>query len=188
MALKQETIVMRRTDKDGNTVIQFPVTTTDNVEGLNETLTGLIDVFYPVGTLFWNESADANPNNLFPGTTWEQVKDKFILAAGDTYKTGNTGGEAAHALTTAEMPAHTHSRGTMDITGTVGSIGDSGATAGAFYESGTTGSVYRSGAAWRTIKMTASRSWSGATSSAGSGSAHNNMPPYVVAYCWKRTA
>jgi hypothetical protein len=38
------------------------------------------------------------------------------------------------------------------------------------------------------INFTASRSWTGSTSSVGSGSAHNNMPPYVTYYCWERTA
>lgn len=42
------------------------------------------------------------------GGQWEQVKDVFILAAGDTYKKGQTGGEATHVLTVDEMPAHKH--------------------------------------------------------------------------------
>ena len=50
-----------------------------------------------------------NPNTIYAGTTWEQKKDVFILAAGDTYKAGSTGGEAQHTLTVAEMPKHRHS-------------------------------------------------------------------------------
>ena len=42
------------------------------------------------------------------GGQWEQVKDVFILAAGDKYTQGQTGGEATHVLTLQEMPTHNH--------------------------------------------------------------------------------
>ena len=40
--------------------------------------------------------------------TWEQIKDVFLLAAGDSYIAGSTGGEATHTLTVNEMPKHSH--------------------------------------------------------------------------------
>lgn len=51
------------------------------------------------------------------GGTWEQIKDTFILAAGDTYKAGTTGGEATHILTTDEMPAHNHESPILGVVG-----------------------------------------------------------------------
>ena len=49
----------------------------------------IIDTIYPVGSYFWS-SEDKDPST-FLGGTWEQVKDKFVLAAGDTYAAGSTG-------------------------------------------------------------------------------------------------
>lgn len=61
---------------------------------------------HPVGSLYWS-SKPTNPAGLFGGT-WVQIKDKFVLAAGDSYKAGNTGGNANTTLTTANLPSHTH--------------------------------------------------------------------------------
>lgn len=48
------------------------------------------------------------PSSLFGGT-WTQIKDCFLLAAGDNYKAGKTGGSASVALTANQLPAHRHS-------------------------------------------------------------------------------
>lgn len=36
-----------------------------------------------------------NPSTLFGGT-WEQLKDRFLLGAGDTYTNGDTGGSSTN--------------------------------------------------------------------------------------------
>ena len=59
---------------------------------------------YPVGAIYIS-TISTSPASLFGGT-WEQLKDRFLLGAGDTYAAGATGGEAAHALTVNEMPPH----------------------------------------------------------------------------------
>ena len=99
---------------------------------------------------------------IYGGTMWEQIKDIFLLAAGDTYKVGSVGGEATHKLTVDEMPNHAHTVSSLHWTAPLASSG--GATNA---DSGT-----------RTAT----------TSSAGRGDAHNNMPPYLTVYIWKRTA
>lgn len=78
----------------------------------------LLDAVWPVGSIYLSAS-EISPETLFGGT-WEQVKDRFLLAAGDVYEPGETGGEAQHTLTKAEMPAHTHGydfTGQSDVTG-----------------------------------------------------------------------
>ena len=43
------------------------------------------------------------------GGIWTQIKDRFILAAGDYYSNGATGGAATVTLTVSNMPSHSHS-------------------------------------------------------------------------------
>lgn len=61
---------------------------------------------YPVGSIYTSVNA-TSPATLFGGV-WEQIGGRFLLGADPTYTAGSTGGEAAHTLTAAEMPAHTH--------------------------------------------------------------------------------
>ena len=76
----------------------------------------LLNLVYPVGSIYWS-SNNINPATLFGGT-WAQIKDRFILAAGDSYSNGATGGAATVTLTVSNMPSHSHS---FTPSGTVGS-------------------------------------------------------------------
>lgn len=124
----------------------------------------LLDLLHPVGSIY--QSTDStSPAELFGGT-WEQVKDVFLLAAGDSHEAGRTGGEETHTLTAAELPDHTH---TFKYTG----------------QSVTTGV--------NAIRLNQAASnqyneYSGGQSSNCKGQAHNNMPPYLAVYVWNRTA
>ena len=136
----------------------------------------LLNLLHPVGSYYWS-SQSTNPGTLFGGT-WTQVKDKFILAAGDSYSVGATGGEAVHKLTVDEMPSHQHVQRMDNASGavvTAGSDAGDGATSGGQW-------IDSSVLHW--LKTTKQLT----TMAAGGDAAHNNMPPYEVAYCWKRTA
>ena len=168
---------------------------------------------YPVGA-YYISSEPTSPATLFGGT-WVQVKDRVILAVGDTYKSaGLTGGSATTKLVVNNIPSHnhscgttgnhTHTRGTMNITGQVPGV-NNGNNGGAFdilkyYMPGwmdLTGSTYHKYdvGIWN---FDASKSWTGATSSngshnhtignTGSGTAFNTISPYITAYVWRRTA
>ena len=89
----------------------------------------LLNLVYPVGSIYWS-SKNINPGTLFGGT-WVQIKDRFILAAGDSYSNGATGGAATVTLTVSNMPSHSHS---FTPSGTVASHSHS------FTPSGTVGS------------------------------------------------
>ena len=59
-----------------------------------QVLAAVVEIDHPVGSLYI--SNDPTSPASFIGGTWEQIKDRFILAAGDTYAAGSTGGEATH--------------------------------------------------------------------------------------------
>ena len=133
----------------------------------------LLNYCHPVGSLYISEKS-TDPATIFGGT-WERIKDKFILAAGDSYSAGSTGGEASHALTQAELPdfeiPYKTNYGINNDNYTSTAEGDSApkiqaAHKNAFYSTEVTGNVHLG----------------------GSGAAHNNMPPYLTMYAWKRTA
>ena len=120
---------------------------------------------HPVGSIY--QSTDpTNPSQLFGGT-WENIKDRFLLAAGDTYWAGSTGGEATHTLTVQEMPSHYHDMGHIYRYDNTSTSSQSQMT--------NTGDVY----------TTYTQQW---TSEVGGNQPHNNMPPYLSVYTWRRTA
>lgn len=155
----------------------------------------LLDLIYPVGAIYMSVNS-TSPATLFGGT-WEQIEDTFLLSAGSTYTAGNTGGEATHTLIESETPAHTHTRGTMNITGSqqfpnvyadnswpkTSSGALSYTKASGYFDDGNNGSCNN-----LVLQLNAANNWTGATSSFGGDGAHNNMPPYLVVYVWKRTA
>lgn len=153
------------------------------------TMADIFNAIYPIGSLYWSKSS-TEPSTMFGGT-WERVKDKFILAAGDNHEVGDEGGEENHTLTVEETPAHTHTRGTMEITGGFeahcmhySNVDVSGA-----FTTTAVGSRMQangSGSNGNKFNFNASRNWTGETSSVGGGETHNNMPPYVTYYCWER--
>ena len=147
----------------------------------------LLDLIHPVGSIYWSINI-TSPEILFGGT-WEQIKDTFILAAGDSYSAGSTGGEAKHTLTTSEIPAHTH--GSKSLVGYLYNVASQASgtpvtAQGICSLSGSEkhGYAVNSKTAADCITIDASHEHN----SVGGSGAHNNMPPYLVAYCWKRTA
>ena len=122
----------------------------------------IVAKIYPVGAIYMSTNS-TSPASLFGGT-WEQLKDRFLLGAGNTYGAGTTGGEATHTLTEAEMPNHYHQQYVGALDGSWGVRSDYQADGNfAGFPQGMTGSV-------------------------GGNQPHNNMPPYLAVYMWKRVA
>ena len=165
----------------------------DTVEIENLKANNLVDLIYPIGSIYWTENASINPNTTFGGT-WKQIKDRFILAAGDTYTNGEVGGEAEHTLTEDEMPKHNHTGFTDDanISFTTSWFQTDYGFKGGGYENMTVetrGGNTDSGDGHDVCgRNTYNASHSHSIQPSGENAAHNNMPPYEVAFCWKRVS
>lgn len=148
----------------------------------------VVDSIYPVGSIYMSVSS-TSPATLFGGT-WSQLQNRFLLGAGSSYTAGNTGGAATVTLTTSQMPSHTHT-----FTGTAAShthtLKNKKTTWGSSGSSNvvidSTSSSYTALANVTNVNST-SITPKGTNSSTGGGGSHNNMPPYLVVYMWKRTA
>ena len=140
----------------------------------------VLDNVYPIGSIYMNVNS-TNPGTLFGGT-WEQIQGKFLLGMSSSYPAGSQGGEASHTLTTEEMPSHGHNPANQ--AGYYGFITNSKKA----FEVGDMGVQSGSGRYYPYSTAAFDISRNSLTGTTGGGNSHNNMPPYLSIYIWKRTA
>lgn len=203
-----------------------------------------------VGMIIYSVTLDTEEKvkEIYGGITWSKIEGVFLLGQSSTYKINDTGGEATHTLSTAEMPSHGHSYSgttgnesaghTHTFSATTGTVSSdhthsgttdfagvhthnvcirrdntsSGSTdrignksnyaevqttpilpAGDHFHNVSTHGIsanHTHGVSGTTSdrSLNHTHSFSGNTGNTGSGSAHNNMPPYLVVYMWQRVA
>jgi len=178
------TYVCKQANGPASTV-QNPVTeSSPRAKWLTET-SSMFDLLNPVGALYFSHASDS-PADLYGVGTWLRIKGRFLVgldeADTDFDTAGETGGTkthdhendltaASHTLTIAEIPDHTHAfrRGTISSEGATG------------------------------IRSADDNTNQGVTLGTGGGGGHNHnisgavsdrelLPPYQVAYIWRRTA
>ena len=162
-------------DSEGNLTVKSITTETEDSASVD------MNTIYPVGSIYMTVN-NVNPSTLFGGT-WEQIKDKFLLASGDTYAAGTTGGEAMHTLTTDEIPSHTHTQNPHSHKQNY----DTWYNKANDYDvrlAGSTNGYYS--CAGRSNYETESAT--AINQETGGNQAHNNMPPYLTVNIWKKTA
>lgn len=156
-------------------------------------ISSIVDAIYPVGSIYMSVNS-ADPSTLFGGT-WQQIQDTFLLAAGQNYTAGDTGGESSHTITEEELPvinlsmtlrnfhntSNNSSVGVMVGTGTTGSVNSN-------YDIKASGESASGLNRINTSGVTASDTCTRYTHSFGGGNAMNNLPPYLAVYMWQRTA
>lgn len=155
-----------------------------NATNLNLAQQQLVDTIYPVGSVYISVNA-TDPKNLFGGT-WEQIKGRFLLGTGSAvnntdntfgslnndgynFSAGAMGGQYKNVLSTSELPEY------MSGIKTTGFLGTS------------SGSKIAISMQYVDNINTNNNVGTDLTNSGGS-QPHNNMPPYLAVYMWKRTA
>ena len=151
----------------------------------------LLDMFYPVGSIYMTANASFNPNNQFGGT-WSKIENRFLYGSGSK-SVGATGGAETVTLTTSQIPSHSHGVGSINAKGRAShgwSTNESNYWSDGVFYSGQPGNygVGSSGTGYQVQYFDMSRNRSGNTSNSGGGGSHTNMPPYIVVAIWKRTA
>ena len=135
---------------------------------------------YPVGAIYLSVT-DTDPATLFGGT-WERISQgRFLIGSGanaanttdywgeypagkENFPAGEMGGEVEHTLTVDEIPAHTHSERLEWSNTKAWGLTGTGEGANAVVDQG------------------------GVTGATGGGKPHNNLPPYLAVFMWKRVS
>lgn len=129
---------------------------------------------YKIGDLFLTMNEE-NPADRFGGT-WEKIQEAFLFGASDKYVVGSAGGEKEHTLTIDEMPSHGHNLGSGDGADKqfMGYAQETNTAGGSNYYFLRYDGVSDYPQRFITVKNT------------GGGQAHNNMPPYLAVYIWRK--
>lgn len=184
-------------------------------ENLNVTLatikSTILNASFPVGAIYMSFNS-TNPSELFGGV-WEALENRFLLGASSNYPVGLTGGESNHTLTISEMPTHNHENTSLVTaaqephshglqsssnysTNCNGLARGGDSNNGGYYQVGgvanNNGNEYYCHIAGngnyyvesKTPDITITSTVT--IASTGEGTPHNNMPPYLAVYIWKR--
>ena len=150
---------------------------------------GTVDLIYPVGSIYMSVN-NTNPSVLFGGT-WEQLKDKFLLSAGDTYTNGSTGGSADAVVVSHTHTQNAHSH-TLDNSKKYVVASNNAYAEGvkrlATRDNDDGGYYLRSDYASSITVYTNTANATATNQTTGESGTGKNMPPYLVVYMWKRTA
>ena len=163
--------------EDKTSIKENPVAEANKVtaENINEIKKAINDLIFPIGSIIINASELFDPNSSYGGT-WEQfARGKTLIGVDDTDSDFNTsemtGGEKTHKLTIEELAKHNHRGNPIYYTNSTSHKHSkmSGKLAEA-PENGQDGGVFAS------------------NDLVGSDKPHNNLPPYITVYFWKRIA
>ena len=126
----------------------------------------LLEKVYPVGSYYWSQK-NTSPEELFGGK-WESISGRFLFSTDSNHSVDSTGGEERHTLTVNEMPSHTDQYDRFNYYSYA-------------YIDNVSGGSYRCPIRYDDNFISHSN-----VVYTGGNQPHNNMPPYITAYCWRR--
>lgn len=156
--------------KDIRTINASVEEISNNIKYIDKKISDLLNMFYPVGSVYETMESSFDPNKKWGGT-WERIKGRVLVGVDENDSDFNTaektGGEKTHTLVVSELPQHTHANYAKRTNITINNSGNTHVTCHSSNSGATVG---------RNIGST------------GEGVAHNNLQPYITCYIWKRTA
>lgn len=194
--------------KQDQLIAGLNITINDNV--ISATNTDPLDFVYPVGSIYMSVN-DTSPQDLFGGT-WVQLRDTFLLAAGNTYAAGSTGGAPNVTLTgyqsgiqgrsySTSTVSYTHNHQTssqvsgaafMIVQGNTTGISESRVSHNSSGDRVVPAQTYNTTVDYARVSNTSTdymtHNHTFTISSEDALLAHENMPPYLTVYMWYRTA
>lgn len=157
-----------------------------NAITLSEVSSALLINLYPVGSIYINAGVATNPGTLMGFGTWERYGDGKLIVSQDSTDSDfndltDTGGSKTVTLTKEQsgLPSHFHE------------VGSTGSEENEPFSAQSTKNRRNHESGQHTTSNTSNMTQDGETrvhAGADAASSHDNMPPYVVAYMWKRTA
>lgn len=135
--------------------------------GMGLTQNDILNFVYPIGSIKMSTD-NVNPSDVIGGVWTRWGNGRVPISVDDNQEefrlSENVGGEKEHTLTIDEIPAHNHNVATeINGTRTISNI-------------------------LQQVEVPRYEERMIQTSLTGGGEAHNNLPPYITCYFWKRTA
>jgi len=162
---------------------------------------GTLRAIYPIGAIYISTTS-TNPADLFGFGTWVRFGNGRTLIGVDEADSANvsgenfgrfnavqlTGGRKTHTLTTAQMPSHGH--GFNNATGLLSrcfTLIPNGVFSGSLQSTAMAALTAVNGGSWHDADFNLANGGF-SIHSAGGGGAHNNLPPYITVFMWRRSA